>query len=312
MDAAPLDTASVRVLLTRGEGETIEFKKSLAETDTALRTLSAFASQDGGTVLFGISPNGKPVGLTLGFDSLERLSQAIQAKIEPRIFPRLITHEIEDLTICSVTVQPDGRVHSAEGRYYARVGRTTQLLTTDELKRRLLAELNPSASSDRRPDLRVGFLSLTAPTELASQVTLYPMWPDGIEHLSTVEGVRVRTYNQGDGTARRVLLTFQLPPGVAPWSVTGYKADMNAAVRGYREPSIYTYNIDALNPGVHITVEFYFRVMPGMTNFKLDYSVAMEDEQAVSGQLTAQLDQSAVTLMSARPALSPGPLDPAE
>jgi Putative DNA-binding domain len=312
VDPPPLNIQAVRALLIQGESETVEFKKSLAETDTALRTLSAFASQDGGTVLFGVSPNGKVVGLVLGFDSLERLSQAIQSKIEPRIFPRVIAHELENLTICSVTVRADGRVHSAEGRYYARVGRTTQLLTTDELKRRLLAELNPPAATGRHPDIRVGFLSLAAPTELLSQVTLHPMWPDGLEHLSTVEGVQVRTYNQGDGTARKVLLTFQLPPGVAPWSITGYKADMSAALRGYREPSIYTYNVDALNPGVHVTVEFYFMVMPGMTSFNLDYSVAMEDERAVSGQLTVNLDQTAARIIAGRSATGPGISDSAQ
>lgn len=280
-------------LIRLGEGDTIELKKSFAETDTALRALAAFASLYGGTVLFGVAPNGKVHGLQIGDDSLERLAQAIQSRIEPRIYPRVVDHPLEGGRVCSVTVRPDGRIHSADGRYYTRVGRTTQQLTTDELKKRLMAELSTQARGAKRPDIRVGFFTMTNPTELLDRVTLYPMWPDGPQHSSTVIGVAVRTYNGGDGTARKLLLTFQLPPRVAPWSVTGYKTDMTAAIRGYRDAAVYTYNVEGLNPGVQITNEFFFTVWPGMSSFYLEFSVAMEDERAVSGRLLVELNQLA-------------------
>ena len=52
----------IRDMIVRGEDETIEFKRSLDETEDALHTLSAFASQRGGTVAFGIGPSGRDVG----------------------------------------------------------------------------------------------------------------------------------------------------------------------------------------------------------------------------------------------------------
>jgi ATP-dependent DNA helicase RecG len=40
----------------------VEFKKSTAEKDRACRTLCAFANGEGGRVLFGVMPAGKPIG----------------------------------------------------------------------------------------------------------------------------------------------------------------------------------------------------------------------------------------------------------
>jgi predicted HTH transcriptional regulator len=60
----------IRDMIARGEDETIEFKRSLAETEDALHTLSAFASQRGGTVAFGIGPSGRIVGIDIGPNTL--------------------------------------------------------------------------------------------------------------------------------------------------------------------------------------------------------------------------------------------------
>lgn len=39
-------------LIERGEGQQLEFKRSLAELETAARTIVAFANTDGGVLIF--------------------------------------------------------------------------------------------------------------------------------------------------------------------------------------------------------------------------------------------------------------------
>ena len=79
-----MDEAAVLAMLARSEGETIEFKKSLAETKEALHTLAAFASQRGGTVIFGVSPQGKVAGVDIGANTLENLAAAVGSTVHPQ------------------------------------------------------------------------------------------------------------------------------------------------------------------------------------------------------------------------------------
>jgi predicted HTH transcriptional regulator len=45
-------------LIAQGEGPHLEFKRSLAELEDGVRTVAAFADADGGTLLFGVRPDG--------------------------------------------------------------------------------------------------------------------------------------------------------------------------------------------------------------------------------------------------------------
>jgi len=51
----------LEALIAQGEGQQLEFKRSLAELETAVRTLAAFANTEGGTVLFGVRQSGEKV-----------------------------------------------------------------------------------------------------------------------------------------------------------------------------------------------------------------------------------------------------------
>lgn len=126
-------------LIARGENEEIELKKSLAERTEALKTMAAFACQDGGTVVFGVAPNGRIVGTTIGEDTLERLAQAAGTMIEPPIYPRIRYLDVQGRTVLAVEVTADGRVHTFDGRFYKRVGRATVAASPDEYRRQLLA-----------------------------------------------------------------------------------------------------------------------------------------------------------------------------
>jgi ATP-dependent DNA helicase RecG len=64
------------------ENRKLEFKESI--TNTFLKTVSAFANYDGGTILFGVDDNGKVVGL----EDLDQQCLDIENRINDSIKPK--------------------------------------------------------------------------------------------------------------------------------------------------------------------------------------------------------------------------------
>ena len=60
-----LSLREVAELVKQGEGTTLEFKRSTGELKGAMQTLCAFLNGSGGTVFFGVSPNGTIKGQTV-------------------------------------------------------------------------------------------------------------------------------------------------------------------------------------------------------------------------------------------------------
>ncbi|MFH1708457.1 MAG: ATP-binding protein [Planctomycetota bacterium] len=58
----------VRALLAQRESELLEFKTSFGK-DT-IESLCAFANHKGGTVVIGVAPGGRPVGVSIGEETL--------------------------------------------------------------------------------------------------------------------------------------------------------------------------------------------------------------------------------------------------
>lgn len=53
-------------LISQGEGQTLEFKRSTAEIDKAIQELVSFANTNGGTILIGVSDEGRIIGVSPG------------------------------------------------------------------------------------------------------------------------------------------------------------------------------------------------------------------------------------------------------
>ena len=82
-----------------GESETIELKTSLAELKQGLTSLVAMLNKHGHADLwFGVSPGGKPVGMTVTDKTLRDVSQALAAHIEPRLYPEITSMEVAGKT----------------------------------------------------------------------------------------------------------------------------------------------------------------------------------------------------------------------
>lgn len=85
--------------LRAGEGQTVEFKQSLAERSDAVKTMVAFANSQGGRVFFGVKPNRALLGADIGANTLEGLAAFVRDHTYPSL-PITIDH------FQSTTVRP--------------------------------------------------------------------------------------------------------------------------------------------------------------------------------------------------------------
>ncbi len=135
-----MDADEALGLIACEEGQTIEFKTSLAEENAAIRALGAFANSEGGTVFFGVKPDSSIVGVDVGANTLENFSNTLRRESEPPLSPTIDQLDIDGKTVVVVVVdalQPGHLVHVFNDALI-RVGRTNQVMSPVEQRRRLL------------------------------------------------------------------------------------------------------------------------------------------------------------------------------
>lgn len=134
-----VDLAEVRKLVAGGESEAVEFKRSTAERDPAAKALCAMLNHRGGTVVFGVSPDGGIVGQEVSGRTIERLVQQF-AKIDPPVFPSVERVPVRDGLDVIVARVPEGpsRPYTYNGRAWRRVGNTNRSLSSHEYNQMVL------------------------------------------------------------------------------------------------------------------------------------------------------------------------------
>lgn len=143
----------LQALIAQGEGQQLEFKRSLAELETAVRTLAAFANTEGGTVLFGVRGSGEIVGVEASQASKEQLVNKVTASTDPVLYPSVELVKVNGKTVIVVTVaESENKPHLAGGRAYKRVGATTVQLRRDEYERLILTRRQPPFDQRELPE----------------------------------------------------------------------------------------------------------------------------------------------------------------
>ncbi|MBM4461100.1 MAG: AAA family ATPase [Chloroflexi bacterium] len=128
------------VLIAGGEGETVEFKRSVAELEKAVETVAAFANTRGGVVLIGVHPDGRIVGVDVGQTTRERIVNRITGNTDPAIYPSVEHVTVQDRVVVAITVPESAdKPHLAFGRAFKRVGAVTVQMDRNEYERLLLA-----------------------------------------------------------------------------------------------------------------------------------------------------------------------------
>lgn len=144
-----MDEKNLLNIIEKGENETVEFKPSLSQINEIVESVSAFANSSGGIILVGISNSGKILGVDVGKDTVERLTNKISQSIDPKIYPKISFEEIETKKIIAVIVEKSNNMpHLAFGRFFKRVGKSTLQASRDELENLVIRKHKDEISFD--------------------------------------------------------------------------------------------------------------------------------------------------------------------
>ncbi|HEX7379390.1 MAG TPA: RNA-binding domain-containing protein [Pirellulales bacterium] len=125
--------------IAQGESDTLEFKKSTAEREAAMKALCGMLNGAGGRVLIGVTEQGKIRGQTISDATLKDLAQAY-AQFEPPAAIRQMRVALangQEVFIIEVDSSPSAP-HTFHGRAYRRLNSTTSIMPQPEYQRRLL------------------------------------------------------------------------------------------------------------------------------------------------------------------------------
>ncbi len=125
--------SQLKAIVKKGESEILEFKKTTAELSAALQTVCAFLnSEAGGTVLIGVTDDGKIVGQTVSDKTQKEIAGEL-SKIEPNMtFDINYVPVTKELSVIVIMVKPgDKAPYVYEGRPYLRSQSTTRKMSQE-------------------------------------------------------------------------------------------------------------------------------------------------------------------------------------
>ena len=151
-------TKDIKVLISQGEGSMVEFKSSFrwdikqskknqAVAFVVLKTIAGFMNSNGGTLLIGVTDEGKIIGLEKDYQSLRKrnrdgFEQAVITAVSINLgtdlcqYIKIVFHSIDGLDICRVIVMQSSRPvyieHSGYQKFYARTGSGTREMNIKE------------------------------------------------------------------------------------------------------------------------------------------------------------------------------------
>jgi len=160
-----MNRADVERRISGGESATLEFKKSTGQLNRAGETLCAFLNGDGGTVVVGVTTEGKIVGQEVS-DTTRREIAAMLDRFEP---PPLIGVQYVDvpesdrkLIVLEARLQGEARPFAFDGRPYQRIETTTSRMPQERYESLLLDRMHARRRWENQPAVGVRIEDLDA------------------------------------------------------------------------------------------------------------------------------------------------------
>ncbi len=145
------------------ESETIELKKSLAELSDGLNSIAAILNKhSAGELWFGIKNDGQPAGMEVSETTLRKVSQAIAAHIEPKIYPDVSVVMIEGKSCIRVSFSGSEKPYYSHGRAYMRVADEDRQLSAKKIEAIILSKNRSHQGWDSEPITNPAFKPDTA------------------------------------------------------------------------------------------------------------------------------------------------------
>jgi len=143
--------SELRSLVTGGESERLEFRRSTGQRTEAVKTVCAMLNGLGGICLFGVDDRGEVVGQEVSGRTLQDVAHEL-GRLEPPAFPDIQTVTLENgLSVIAIIVAGGGGPFSFDGRPYLRHGATTVVMPRDEYERRLIERLRRARRWENEP-----------------------------------------------------------------------------------------------------------------------------------------------------------------
>ncbi|MCD6464737.1 putative DNA binding domain-containing protein [Candidatus Woesearchaeota archaeon] len=138
-----VDANFIIEVLKKGEGLTVEFKKSIPETYKKLsRDICALANSEGGFIFIGVDDDGRILGVQKHKikEILKKVNDGLM-----HIYPKPSVHvsvvEISDKSIIVVKVEKSKSITAVGNIAYVRIGENVRPLSIEELGERLVDEM---------------------------------------------------------------------------------------------------------------------------------------------------------------------------
>ncbi len=134
-----MNRTELKRLVSRGESDTVELKKSTAQLRRAAETLCGMLNGNGGKVLIGVTPGGRVIGQEISDKTLREVAEAL-GKFEPPAAVSQTRLDVEDgreFLILEALPNPELRPYVFDGRPFQRVGSTTSVMPQESYQRLL-------------------------------------------------------------------------------------------------------------------------------------------------------------------------------
>ena len=133
------------------ESEKLELKSSLANIGKIIETVVAFASTNGGKIFIAISNSGRVLGVNIGKDTIEKLTNKIADNTDPKIYPSISTEKVRGKSIIIIEVKEShDKPVLAYGKPFKRVGKSTMRISKAEYERMILEKHKEKLQFDKQ------------------------------------------------------------------------------------------------------------------------------------------------------------------
>jgi ATP-dependent DNA helicase RecG len=149
----PANENELAKLTKRGEGPTLEFKRSTAELREGMQSVCAFLNGSGGMVLFGVRSDGVVEGQQVSDKTIREVTQAYERFEPPANVPveRLSLKGGREILVLRTDGTSDSIPFTYEGRPFERVGSTTRKMSQERYEKLLLERAHSKRRWENQP-----------------------------------------------------------------------------------------------------------------------------------------------------------------